>query len=346
MSIGRIEIVNGKKQYVRYATLGGGKTEPVGVPLGNVKDLTLEESTDHLTLTWKDPEDVVFNGETIAEWAGTKVVRKEGISPESAEDGTLIADSKVRDQYSVEGLQDTNVVAGTQYNYMLFPYTEKNVYTMSDANRASGKALEYYPTLADNTWDTINEISAKGKAAEVWNIGDKKDNYRILAFDHNDLVSGEKAGITFMTDDITLYPGVYNSTRERVLYEDSTAYKNLQTIYDGLPEELKRNIKETSILVQTSTGDGSTVRAIPAKIFLLSNQETWGSPDWNEGKDGVKYENFGKLAGSEYGWLRTLTYRHTADVYLKGYGWVYHSGGGDLKLVDTTGYYYRWAFCI
>lgn len=455
-----------------WVKIGGGG---FGSHLGNVQDLILEENADNLTLKWKDPDDLVFNGEMIAEWAGTKVVRKEGSSPESVEDGILITDNTVRNQYSVDGLHDTDVKDDVQYNYALFPYTTKNVYTMSDANRVDGMIskewrntyngtysfiqdgnvwtssnkgkssstaesrwaitfvglarqnikwqvsseescdrfyltlnflnteqkiadavsgiksgevnLEFEPGveyeliarytkdsssdrnsdiakvtfgeifqekfvegistfLEHNTWEQIAQASDLGIAKDLWRTGDKKDNYKILAFDHNDLVGGEKAGITFMTDNITLYPGVYNSTRERVLYEDSTAYKNLQTIYDGLPEELKRNIKETSILVQTSTGDGSTVRAIPAKIFLLSHQETWGSPDGNEGKDGVKYENFGRVAGSEYGWLRTLGYRHTADVYLKGFGWVYHSGGGDLQYVDTTGYYYRWAFCI
>lgn len=138
VSIGRIEVVDGVKQFIGYP-LQGGSMEVSGAQVGNVRDLVLKSRPDSLVLTWKDPENVIFNGEPIAEWAGTKVVRKEGGNPESVDDGTLVADSTVRDQYAVDGLQDSDVVVDTQYNYALFPYTTQNVHTSSDVNRVNGQ---------------------------------------------------------------------------------------------------------------------------------------------------------------------------------------------------------------
>lgn len=142
MSIGRIENVDNKKEYVRYATMGGSGGGGIGAQVGNVKDLTMQRGSGSLTLCWKDPDDMVFNGQKIAEWAGTKVIRKEGGAPQSIEDGSLIADSIVKNQYETEGLQDSDVVDGTVYNYALFPYTNENVYTLSDVNRISGEVYK------------------------------------------------------------------------------------------------------------------------------------------------------------------------------------------------------------
>lgn len=140
VTIGRIEVVDGVKQFVGYPLSGGGgSVEVSGAQVGNVQDLVLKSRPDSLVLTWKDPENVIFNGEPIAEWAGTKVVRKEGEPPQSIEDGVLITDSTIKDQYSADGLQDTNVVDDVVYNYALFPYTTQNAYTASDVNRVSGQ---------------------------------------------------------------------------------------------------------------------------------------------------------------------------------------------------------------
>lgn len=140
--IGRVEVANGEKQFVEYSLPGGGGGGASGAQVGNVKDLTMQRGSGSLTLCWKDPDDMVFNGQKIAEWAGTKVVKKEGGAPQSIEDGSLIADSIVKNQYETDGLQDSDVVDGTVYNYALFPYTNENVYTLSDVNRISGEVCK------------------------------------------------------------------------------------------------------------------------------------------------------------------------------------------------------------
>lgn len=77
-------------------------------------------------LTWTDPSDVVISGVTLAEWDGTKVVRKEGSAPNDINDGVLITDSKIRDQYSSVSLTDSSVSFGIMYYYRFFPYSKKS----------------------------------------------------------------------------------------------------------------------------------------------------------------------------------------------------------------------------
>lgn len=338
MSIGRIEIVDGVKKYVRYATLGGtGGTG--GIQVGNVQDLTLQEGNENLTLKWKDPDNVVFNGETIAEWAGTKVVRKEGSSPESVTDGTLVIDNTVKDQYAIDGLQDSNVVTDTQYNYALFPYTVKNVYTLSDANRIVGKKKNTYdPILQNNSWMDISNASKEGVAAEWWNVGDTKDGYTIIGLDHDDLADGSgKAGITFfLMDNSKAESGIYSNNINFVNYANSEIQSTLQRLYENLQSDLKENIKEVNKTYQTTTALNGAQSTISQKLFLLSPYEAVGSPT-NASPQGSMYEYKGNYP--LYCWSRS-----SSDSYDQ---WKFYnriSVRVRRNVLENMKYFY--AFCI
>lgn len=334
MSIGRIEMVDGVKKNVVYATLGGAG----GIQVGNVQDLSIEENSDNLTLKWKDPENVVFNGETIAEWAGTKVVRKEGSSPESVTDGTLVVDSIVKDQYAIDGLQDSNVVTDTQYNYALFPYTVKNVYTLSDANRIVGKKKNTYdPILQNNSWMDISNASKEGVAAEWWNVGDIKDGYTIIGFDHDDLTDGTgKAGITFcLMDKTKILNAAYDSRSGYYNYAVAECQTVLDDLYNGLPNDLKQAIKQVNKKYQVTTTMNGQLGTIAQKLFLLSSWEAVGKPA-NASVQGPAYAYTGNYPNAI--WTRTTN--STSDEFAV-YNRIqtYYS-----KKILTIGYGY--AFCI
>lgn len=326
-----------------WLKIGGGLG---GVPLSDCKNLALKESNDKLTLTWMDPENIVFNGEAIAEWEGTKVVRKEGGSPMSVDDGVLVTDSKVKDQYAVNGLQDTDVVADTQYNYALFPYTAKNVYTMSDLNRISGSLLSYDPVLANNTWEQISEASALGLASELWNLGDKKDGCAIVGFDHDDLADGSgKAGITLSCNDNnkTLVSSWGTSSANR--YKNSNVEQNLKHIYDQagdtstmfgrLPYEIKNVIKEVT---KKYIAGGNSVSEINCYLFLFSVIEAIGR-DINL-VDGVKYEGSSFIIKTDRIWTRTQNPDNLS------YAYICYSGNASAYDTLTKDYIYRYGFCI
>lgn len=119
-----------------------------GYPVGNVADFTAQVGNGEVTLKWQDPSDVTItdsNGTviTIARWAGTKLLRKTGTFPVNENDGTLVIDNTVKNQYQTNGLVDTGLVNGTTYYYMAFPYTDEDVVTIDAANRVSATPQAY-----------------------------------------------------------------------------------------------------------------------------------------------------------------------------------------------------------
>lgn len=73
-------------------------------------------------MRWSDPADITTNEPLPAEWVGTVVVRKEGSAPLHKWDGTIIVDSKVRDQYKNTSYEDNTAEKDKDYYYGFFPY--------------------------------------------------------------------------------------------------------------------------------------------------------------------------------------------------------------------------------
>ena len=107
-------------------TITGGGT---AIRLADVTGATATVYHDTITLQWSDPEDITISGVTLAEWAGTKVVRKAGSAPVDVTDGTLVVNSTVHNAYSSTGYEDTGLTYGTTYYYRFFPYTTENLIT-------------------------------------------------------------------------------------------------------------------------------------------------------------------------------------------------------------------------
>lgn len=323
MSIGRIEIVDGKKQYVEYTSFGGGSCVS-DVRVGNPKNLSLEKNADNLTIKWKDPENVLFNGEIIGEWAGTKVVKKAGSQPESVDDGVLLTDNTIKDQYATDGLKDMDVVADTQYNYALFPYTTKNIYTLSDSNRVSGSLPG---SLQDMSWAEIAEISESGRASQMLKMHDTKDGFKIVGFNHDTKSDGTKAGITFVCDDINkTVQSVWHAGNyiDIYFYNQSAAYTALNNfLANNFPdEELKAVIKPVRKYYKNSSLQGSTgstaangsVTSAYLNLWLFAYSELFqgGQESSLFQKEGELYEDF-PLEFSERYWTRTWTYNYSTS---------------------------------
>lgn len=108
----------------------GGGTK---IRLADVSGAAVSMTNTTATLTWTDPEDIVVSGSVLAKWAGTKVLRKIGSAPESITDGVVVVDSKIKNQYSANGYEDTGLEYNTMYYYRWFPYTEEGVVTDGSA---------------------------------------------------------------------------------------------------------------------------------------------------------------------------------------------------------------------
>ena len=114
----------------------GGGTQ---IKLADVSGAAYTIDKRSVSLTWSDPDDVEISGVVLAQWEGTKVVRKIGSAPANSTDGTVIADSKTKNAHSSTPLVDNTVEYGNIYYYRFFPYTVDGVTT-------NGSTLSVTPT--------------------------------------------------------------------------------------------------------------------------------------------------------------------------------------------------------
>ena len=168
VSQGEIHGLRVNNEKLEYYTGTEWKIASGGIPVGNVSGLSAEEDNAEITLMWTDPDDRYLDDLKIAEWQGTKIVRKEGNYPIADDDGVLVVDSTTRNQYSTNGYKDTGLTNDVEYYYMAFPYTEDAI-TVDGANRVSAIPTEIDP----DSWKGIQKIVRKGLASDFFTIGDQ-----------------------------------------------------------------------------------------------------------------------------------------------------------------------------
>ena len=182
--------------------------ELIQIPLDPVETFVASAYNGYVELKWDDPVDKYATPEgevaqdpqqLVSKWAYTAIVKKEGSDPTGPKDGIPVVNSNIRDQYKETPFTDNNVVNNTEYHYAAFAINEDEVNSDGVYQTAIPKA--YSLVLAENTWEQINYVANEGIAASVWDIGDTiSDNLgtmSIIAFNHNNLVEGGKAAITF-----------------------------------------------------------------------------------------------------------------------------------------------------
>ena len=174
--------------------LTGGKSPN---PLTPPTNLAAKAGNAQVTLTWTDPPNATSepSGQTIATWAYTLIVRKQGSQPTGPGDGTLVVKSSVRDQYQTTGYIDTNLTNDTLYYYGAFAYNSDGVYSEGAFVSATPQAGTPLSELAEGTLIKIQENGApvefylakhnyepslNGEGRELFV---RKDCYSAMAFD-------------------------------------------------------------------------------------------------------------------------------------------------------------------
>lgn len=314
-----------------------------GYPLGSVRNLAAKGQNKAIALTWEDPENVTFNGSAIADWAGTKIVRKDSGFPTSEIDGVLIADEKVKDSFSSNALVDKGLEDKKEYYYGLFPYTMDNIYTYDDKDRISGSPSAYSSVLSENSWTLIDEASREGAASKLWKVGDVKDGYTIIGFDHDELADGTgKAGITFVSD-------VQSSVKfsaSTPTYPSAEIYKTtLPGLYAELPGDLRSIVKT----VKTEVAMGKTYALkYDSELFLLSYTEIFGGlpNSKHAATEGTKYEGLSTILSGKQSWLRTRYSFSETNANLKICALSLETNGSTVVRVCTYEYPIVYAFSI
>ena len=110
--------------------------------LVDVSGASVEREFRFVTIRWTDPENSVINGQTLAQWGGTKLVRKVGSAPQSEEDGEVLVNSTTKNQYATDGFIDDTVEYDKIYYYRFFPYSTINVVTKGTALSVNCKRVQ------------------------------------------------------------------------------------------------------------------------------------------------------------------------------------------------------------
>lgn len=144
--------------------LTGGKSPN---PLSPPTNFVANAGNAQVTLTWNDPPNATAepSGQTIATWAYTQVVRKEGSQPAGPSDGTVIVTSSTRDQYAINGYLDTGLTNNTQYYYGAFAYNSDGV--VSEGSFASATPVAGVPLSSFSEGDII-KIQENGVPVEFY----------------------------------------------------------------------------------------------------------------------------------------------------------------------------------
>ena len=169
----------------------------------------------------------------------------------------------------------------------------------------SVECLFFNSVLSKNTWAQIAKASAAGKASQLWSVGDTKDitvgsetlTLVIMGFNHDDLASGGKAGITFgMKNLMATTRRMNDSNTNSGGFTGSEMYSWLQnTLLPTLPSDLRAVLK--SVNKKTSAGSqSSTINTNSMKLFLFSEIEIFGSTTYSKAGEGSQYSYFATAA--------------------------------------------------
>lgn len=115
--------MNGKTNVTRENIIGA--LIPLEAPTG----LSTKSLDKKAEIKWTDPVDkyATPGGELVAQYGHSVLIRNHSHEPESPEDGVVVTETTVRDQYKENVYTDTNLVNDTNYYYKAFTYTDIGV---------------------------------------------------------------------------------------------------------------------------------------------------------------------------------------------------------------------------
>lgn len=194
-----------------------------------------------------------------------------------------------------------NIVLGAG----VFGYDSTNKITKIGDGSTHWKDLDIFvtksqPTFADSDWATIAELSENGQAQSVFYVGDEKTielttgeeiTLVILGFNHDDLTSGGKAGITIGMKNLLATHYMMNSSYTNVGGWDESKMRTetMQTLLAQLPSDLQAVIK--SVNKKATAGNKSTtIKTSSDKLWLFSEVEIDGTTESGYASEGKQYE--------------------------------------------------------
>lgn len=217
------------------------------------------------------------------------------------------------------------------------------------------------------SWSDIAALSESGSADKYFSVGDEKTislttgeqvTFVILGFDHDDLTSGGKAGMTIGMKNLlaTTYRMNATGTNAGGWDESEMRTSTMATLLSQLPSDLQGVIKQVNKKA-TAGSQSTSITTSADKLWLLAEVEVDGTTSagyadegeqyeyWKTVKDGtvaadrIKYLSNG--SGSANGWWVRSPYVSSSNLfrYIGSTGDVYSSSASNARGVS-------FGFCV
>ena len=115
------------------SSAGGGGGGNEGIPPSICKNPVINTRGTTVKLKWQDPDDTILDNQYLCTWAGTKIVKKLGSYPTKEDDGILVVDNTIHNQY-LETVYEDTINSGEDWKYKAFPYSTHNVHCYNNRN--------------------------------------------------------------------------------------------------------------------------------------------------------------------------------------------------------------------
>lgn len=160
--------------------------------------------------------------------------------------------------------------------------TASSTYTGSVEVSAIGILNRAFPDFTSMAWADINAVGAAGAAPSVFNRGDKKNialttgetiTIRLEDFSHDDLVSGGKAAMSFMMENLLATTYNMNSSDTNSGGWNSSAMRSrMSTFLSQMPADLRAAIKP--VKKKSTAGSQSTsIQTTNDSLWLAASVE-------------------------------------------------------------------------
>lgn len=251
---------------------GGGSK----IYLAEPTNVTITNKDEGAEITWTDPPDVTIEGVTLALWKSTVIVRKEGTAPLDEKDGTVVLESKTRDQYATEGFVDIGLTNGITYYYGIFPKTADGVCTTTKTVGITPQEIP--PSQATDI--SVATDKTEMSATVTYTLPDDATKAKVVvkagsepSSSADGIVVEDSTGSATFTDivlDTTYYVKVFTyneKKRETASTSESFIIKSLEIVTwaDGTDEQIAAMLEahyagDINIADYWSTGQTRTVK--------------------------------------------------------------------------------------
>ena len=293
----------------------------VGTPQ-NKANLLSDTTKTALELSQSDPtvNDALYALSQKGSPAEVHVIADNGTTVTMSKDGKVLS-ARVS---GGEAVLYPTVLGDWQLTYTFNSQQKTRTYTIEVIGIVTVYPFEIGDDLEDTEWADIGICSQLGMAHQFFKVGDTKTvniggvNYQvqIIGFNHDDLTSGGKAGITFQMVDCLNATAQMNSSNTNVGGWNSSAMRSRMSTYlSQLPSALQSVIKSVNKKSGTGNGSSSGTQTTSDKLFLLSEIEIFGTTTYSVSGEGNQYEwykagnsRIKKVNGSANDWWERSPY--------------------------------------